>query len=180
MKNHTMKLAFSGMITALSTVVLFLTNLVPAASYSLPALAGALMVVAVIEIGESWAWAAYIAASLLSLLVVADKEASLIFILLFGYYPILKARFERIKTRPLVWAAKFALFNVAVIAEFFLTIHLLGVPEESYSLFGVYLPWVFLLMGNLIFLLYDYCVSCMVVVYCQRMHKMVHKWLHLK
>lgn len=122
----------------------------------------------------------FVASSLLSFLVVADKEAVAMFVLFFGYYPILKAYFEQFSRRFLTWLAKYLLFNVAMIVEFILSIHLLGVPEESFTVFGVYLPWVFLLIGNVAFLLYDYCLSCLVVVYCQRMHKNVQRWLHLK
>ncbi len=180
MKNNTMKLALSGMLTALGTALMFMTNLVPVAAYTLPAVAGALLVVAVVEMGEGWAWSAFIASSLLSILVVADKEAVAMFVLFFGYYPILKARFEQIQKRALCWLAKFALFNAAIILEFFLSIRLLGVPEESFTIFGIYLPWVFLLLGNVSFLFYDYCLSCMVVIYFQRMHKSVQRWLRLK
>ena len=180
MKNHTMKLAFSGMLVALSTALMFLTNLFPVASYTLPAIAGALWILSVIELGKGWAWPSFVASSLLSFLVVADKEAVAMFVLFFGYYPIQKAYFEQFSRRFLTWLAKYLLFNVAMIVEFILSIHLLGVPEESFTVFGVYLPWVFLLIGNVAFLLYDYCLSCLVVVYCQRMHKNVQRWLHLK
>ena len=175
-----MKLAFSGMLVALSTALMFLTNLFPVASYTLPAIAGALWILSVIELGKGWAWPSFVASSLLSFLVVADKEAVAMFVLFFGYYPILKAYFEQFSRRFLTWLAKYLLFNVAMIVEFVLSIHLLGVPEESFTVFGVYLPWVFLLIGNVAFLLYDYCLSCLVVDYCQRMHKNVQRWLHLK
>ena len=111
-----------------------------------------------IELGKGWAWPSFVASSLLSFLVVADKEAVAMFVLFFGYYPILKAYFEQFSRRFLTWLAKYLLFNVAMIVEFILSIHLLGVPEESFTVFGVYLPWVFLLIGNVAFLLYDYCL----------------------
>lgn len=180
MRNNTIKLAFSSMLAALSTALMFMTNLFPAASYTLPAIAGALMMLTVIELGKRWAWPSFVVSAVLSFLVVADKEAVAIFVLFFGYYPILKANFEQLPKRLFRRLAKFLLFNVAMVVEFFLSIHLLGVPEESFTVFGVYLPWVFLLVGNVAFLLYDYCLSCLVIVYCQRMHKNVQRWLRLK
>lgn len=180
MKNQTMKLAFGGMMTALCTALMFLTNLIPIASYTLPALAGALTAIVVIELRPAWAWPVFAAASLLSLLIVADKEAVALFVLFFGYYPILKAQLEQVRKRAVCRLLKFAVFNVAMIAEFFLSVSLLGVPKESFTVFGVYLPWVFLLVANVAFLLYDYCLSCMVVLYCQRIHKTVQRWLRLK
>ena len=138
-----MKLAFSGMLVALSTALMFLTNLFPVASYTLPAIAGALWILSVIELGEGMGVAVVCGFIFAVVLVVADKEAVAMFVLFFGYYPILKAYFEQFSRRFLTWLAKYLLFNVAMIVEFILSIHLLGVPEESFTVFGVYLPWVF-------------------------------------
>ena len=52
------------------------------------------LIVAVIEIGgENGAWMIYAAVAVLSLLFAADKEAALLFVLFFGYYPVLKIFF---------------------------------------------------------------------------------------
>lgn len=180
LKNNSMKLALCGMLTALATTGMFLTNLIPIASYTLPAIGGALTVIAVLEIGKSWAWSVYIASSLLSVLVVVDKEAVAMFVLFFGYYPIIKANLEQMKKKYLGWLAKLAVFNLSMILEFWLALHLLGVPAESFTLFGLYLPWVFLLVGNIAFFLYDYCISCGIFVYWKRLHPFIRKWLRLK
>ena len=83
MRNNTIKLAFSSMLAALSTALMFMTNLFPAASYTLPAIAGALMMLTVIELGKRWAWPSFVVSAVLSFLVVADKEAVAIFVLFF-------------------------------------------------------------------------------------------------
>ena len=67
-----------------------------------------------------------------------------------------------------------------MIAGFLISIKILGVPEESFTVFGVYLPWVFLLAGNLVFPVYDYAVSGLVVMYYRRFHKQMEKWIKLK
>lgn len=73
---------------------MFLTGLIPIGTYALPAIAGVLLIVAVIEIGAKWAWMIYAAVAVLSLLFAADKEAALLFVLFFGYYPVLKSFFR--------------------------------------------------------------------------------------
>lgn len=55
MKN-TYKIALGGMITALSVLLMFLTGLFPMATYALPAIAGVLLISAVIEIGSGYAF----------------------------------------------------------------------------------------------------------------------------
>lgn len=174
------RVAFSGIITAFCTVLMFLTGLIPIATYALPALSGALLIVVVIEIGPSWAWSVYIAASALCLLISGDKEAALLFILFFGYYPILKAAIEKIHNKYCSYLLKFAVFNCSMISVFFLSIKVLGVPVDSFTVFGVNMPWIFLIAGNFVFVLYDYSLSTLVVTYYQRFHKLVSKWLKVK
>lgn len=158
-------------------MTMFLTGLISIGTYALPAFSGILLIVIVIELGAGWAWPVYIASSVLSLLIAGDKEAAMLFVVFFGYYPILKAYLEKIRHKIVSWLLKFSVFNAAMVLAFFLSIRLLGVPEDSFTVFGIYLPWVFLLAGNLVFAVYDYAISTLVVLYFQRFHRFVVKWL---
>ena len=170
------KIALGGLLTALGVVLMFLTGLIPIGTYALPAIAGVLLIVAVIEIGAKWAWMIYAAVAVLSLLFAADKEAALLFVLFFGYYPVLKSFLERISNKVLSWISKFAVFNVAV-ACFFLAVNFLQLPEDSFTVFGIYLPWVFLILGNAVFLIYDIALSGLVATYVEKLHHRVTKTL---
>lgn len=174
------RVAFCSIITAFCTMLMFLTGLIPVATYALPALSGVLLIVVVIELGASWAWPVYFATSALSLLLAGDKEAAMLFILFFGYYPILKSAFEKMKNRYLSYLLKFLVFNSTMIAAFFLSIKVLGVPADIFTVFGVYLPWAILIFGNFVFLIYDYAISNLVATYYSRFHKLVSKWLKVK
>ena len=171
------KIALGGLLTALGVVLMFLTGLIPIGTYALPAIAGVLLIVAVIEIGAKWAWMIYAAVAVLSLLFAADKEAALLFVLFFGYYPVLKSFLERISNKVLSWISKFAVFNVAVVACFFLAVNFLQLPEDSFTVFGIYLPWVFLIVGNAVFLIYDIALSGLVATYVEKLHHRVTKTL---
>ena len=178
--NQSGKVALGGIITALSTVAMFLTGLLaPVGTYALPAIAGVILIVIVIEIGARWAWMVYGAVSILSLLLAADKEAVLLFILFFGYYPILKANIERLRTKAIQWVIKMGVFNVAVILSFWIAMTVLQVPQDAFTIFGVYLPWVFLLAGNVVFVIYDYALTGVISMYVYQFHKVVKKMLHL-
>ena len=158
-------------------MTMFLTGLISIGTYALPAFSGILLIVIVVELGAGWAWPVYIASSVLSLLIAGDKEAAMLFVVCFGYYPILKAYLEKIRHKIVSWLLKFSVFNAAMVLAFFLSIRLLGVPEDSFTVFGINLPWVFLLAGNLVFAVYDYAISTLVVLYFQRFHRFVAKWL---
>ncbi len=178
--NKSIRVAFCGILTALCTILMFLTGLISVGTYALPALSGILLVAVVIELGTAWAWPVYIAVSVLSLILAADKEAAVLYILFFGYYPIIKALLEKTGKKFWILVLKFIIFNVSIIACYFLSIKVLGVPAESFTFRGIYLPWVFLLVGNIAFILYDYAVSAIVVTYYQRFHPAVSRLLRLK
>ena len=105
------QVAAGGIASSLCLLLMFLTGIFPFATYALPAMAGSLLVVVVLELNRATAVMVYISVSLLSLFIAPDKEAALIFIFFFGYYPILKGLIEQIRIRPLELAIKYALFN---------------------------------------------------------------------
>ena len=69
------------------------------ATFALPALAGLLMIMIVIEMGARWAWPTFAVVAILSVFFVPDKQAALLYVIFFGYYPILKALIERLKNK---------------------------------------------------------------------------------
>ncbi len=166
----TLKVTLGGTVGALSVVLMFLCSLIPFGTFAFPMLAGMLLVVIVIECGYPWAFSVYGAVSVLSFLLVSDKEAALFYAVFLGYYPIIKSLIERVRSRALQIVIKLCVFNAAMIAAFYIGTSLLSVPRESYTLFGVYLPWLFLLLANAVFLLYDLCISRLAVIYLRRFH----------
>ena len=159
------KMALGGIFSALAVVSMLISYLVPTATYACPALAGVMLIPVVIEVGKGWAICAYAAVSLLSFLLLADKEMALCFTAFFGFYPILKAVLERYLSKLLCWASKIAVFSMCMTGVFFLSIYVLGIPRESFTLFGVYLPWVFLVIGIAIFVVYDIALSRVIGAY---------------
>ncbi|MBQ3416655.1 MAG: hypothetical protein IJH32_02350 [Ruminococcus sp.] len=170
-----LKISIGGIIAALSIVLMFLTSIVPFGTYAFPMISGILLCVIVIEINYPWAFATWFAVSVLSLLILTDKEAALYYAAFFGFYPIIKSFIERLRFKALQYLIKYVIFNVCMIAAFFIGIFLLSVPKESFYLFGFYLPWVFLIAGNLFFILYDICVTRLVTIYLIKWHKKIRK-----
>ena len=63
---QTVRVACCGVMTGLGIVILLLSAVVPVATYALPALAGLLGIVLVIEAGIGWAVPMYVATSLVA------------------------------------------------------------------------------------------------------------------
>ena len=162
----TFKIAYCAIIAAISTVLMIITSFIPIGTYALPIFAGALLVSIVVEYDCKWAFGTYAVVSVLSAFLAGDKEAVVFFIALFGYYPVLKNIFERrISNKVLQWVLKLAVFNAAAVAAFFFTSFVLGISSEEYTVFGLYVPYLFLIFGNIIFLFYDKALSIIVVFY---------------
>lgn len=174
------KTALCGVVTALSVVCMMLTSFVPIATYSCAMLAGLCVIIVVIELNPKWAFCVYIAVSLLSALIVTDKEAVVYYVVIFGYYPILKLLIEKKKSYAVQWILKLITFNAAAVVGFLFTVYVLGVPKESFSVGGMYLPWVFLLMGNVIFVLYDIAINGLVAVYIKKFRRYFKKYLNIR
>lgn len=155
MRNEKVKLtAVCGFAAALSVVLMLFTTVLPVLMYVLPIVSG-LIVLFVSEIFcKKWALGVYFATALLSLLTLTDKEAALTYTLFFGYYPILRACFEKLNTLLSV-ALKFLLFNSAAILIGWLGVALFGASGEEYEEFGRWTIPILLIMANVVFILYD-------------------------
>ena len=173
-KSKTFSLAFSSVIAALSLVFMFITTFIPVGTYALPCVAGALLAAVVLESGYLSASLVYIVVSVLSFFFVADKEAVLYYVAFLGFYPILKGLFERIKVGLLQYILKFAVFNICIVAAFCIGLFVLSIPKESFELFGMYLPWVFLMLGNIVFIVYDFCLTRLITTYADIWRKRIN------
>lgn len=171
------KLALSGLLTALSLVVMLLT-VFQSAVYALPALAGVILLPATLENGPKWGAATYASAALLSLLLTPSLEAKCLFITFFGYYPLVKTVLERRCPAFLAWILKLALFNGTMIGSYALLIHVFGLSTDSFTLFGISFMWGFLLVGNGVFWLFDRAVSGLIQLYFLRLHPVLSHLFH--
>ncbi len=169
-RKQTKAVAFGGVISALSIVVMLLTGLFPTAEYALPAIAGVLLVAVVIEYGCKQAMICYIAVAVISLLLVPNKEPAVLFTAFFGYYPILKSRLEQLRFRWVEWLLKMVLLNGGVIFSYLALITLFGMKQvlSEISAFGGWGVAAFLLAANLVFVVFDLALGRVIALYITR------------
>ena len=172
---NTSKITFCALMAALSVAFMLLAYF-PYFTYAVPALAGVVGLVVLIEVGGKWTWLTYIVSAVLCV-IFAETEAKFMYVLLFGYYPILKAYIEKINNRLIQYLIKFALFNSAVISVLFITIKVLGMPFDNFGGFGIFGSALFLILANITFYLYDIVLVRVAMVYLKRIHPLVKKVL---
>ncbi|MGI6269331.1 MAG: hypothetical protein ACOYKJ_02150 [Candidatus Howiella sp.] len=168
MKRNTGKVALCGVLSALSVAIMLFSYL-PSMTYAVPAVAGMVFIILVVETDYKWAFTAFGATSVLVLLL-AEPEAKLMFVAFFGYYPILKGIIEKLRRPAFEYGLKFLIFNVVMVAAYLLIIFVFQTPVESMGDFGKYSLWVLWGLGNLTFFVYDFAVTCIVSVYVKRLH----------
>lgn len=173
-KNVSFNVALGGVSAAAALVMMLATAVFPMLDFALPAAAGALMAVIVIEINKKWAFLTYVAISVLSIIIVPSKEVGLLFAMFMGYYPIVKAIFEKAKTKALQWGVKLLCFNVAVVAYYFVTVKIFTDTElmEEAGEMGKFGLLILLAVANVVFVIYDIALT--------RLISMYYNWLRKK
>lgn len=149
-------LALCGVLAGLGAALMLLGGLLGSATYCAPLLASLVLIPVQEECGGKAAWGVFAATALLSLLLCADKEAALIFLVL-GYYPVIKFRLDAVRPGIFSRLCKLALFNAAIAAVYALL--LLALTSEALfaelSAMNGGLLAALLLGGNAVFWLYD-------------------------
>ncbi|MBR2353994.1 MAG: hypothetical protein IKA76_05790, partial [Clostridia bacterium] len=132
-------------------------------------IASLLCVFAVIEYGGGAPWMVFATTSLLSLLLLSHNRApAMMYLLFFGYYPIIKEKLEK-KPRLVAWILKEVIFNVALIVLLLLT-HLFLFPAATLGSMLYY--YVFLaLAAEVIFPVYDVALTRLITLYLFRLRK---------
>ena len=136
----------------------------PYLTYAIPALAGLFVMITVIETNIKWAVGTYVA-SAFPVFLWAEKESMILYIMFFGYYPIIKALTEKLRKPVLEWIIKIAVFNVAVVAAYLIFSKAIGFSLEEFEIIGKYGVYIFLGFANVVFVLYDIAVTRMSMFY---------------
>jgi len=170
--------ALSGVLCGLALAIMLSTLLFPSMTYSMPMLAGGLLVIPCIEFGAGAALTAYAAVSILSFILPVDKEASLMFVLLFGLYPILKKFFEQIRPRFLELLVKLLYFNAAAVGAAAAAWLIFRIPIDDGTL-GKWAVPILLGAGNVLFIIYDYTLTLCVTLYLRRLQPVFRKIFQL-
>ncbi len=173
MKKLSFQIAFGGISAALCIIMMFSVGLFPILVYVFPMLSSLLIFAVNYECGVKTAAASYISVSLLSLILSPDKESALLFLFFFGCYPILSGYIDQLKSGAVRWLVRFAFFNAAVALSYFLLAKLFVAVELDE--FGKYTVPVFLVLANLIFVLYDRMLRSIEVIYVRKIRKKLFK-----
>ena len=174
MKNSKV-IAYSGVATALSVVMLFLGSIFWALGYTMPLVASLVMIILLDSISQKSALLTFISTSIISFILLNDKECVLLYILFFGYYPLIRDKINDIKPKFLSYLLKFITFNAAMVLTQVLCVYVFGIPfDDMLGKWGIVL---FVLCLNLVFVVFDKLYTLLLKLYRIKLKKKVEKYI---
>lgn len=167
MRRNTKNMVFAAVAAALSVVLMFLSSTFPNMSLSILAACGIISAIALSECGYKFTFLQYLAVSIISAVFVPDKSCVVLYVLLFGHYPMLKTLIERVGKAYLRWIVKLALANLLAFAALYVTLTFLSTFGKFILMGGKY----FFLFYNIAVVLYDIFIGkCMFFYRTKRFH----------
>ncbi len=154
------------MLAALGVILLYVGSIVQVADISMAVLASLLCVFAVIEYGTSAPWLVFGVTAVLSLVLLPQKSPAVVYTLFFGFYPILKERFEKYdRVRCIIF--KELVFNLAlaviIVTMKFLFLEFADIPFMLYV--------IAIALCEVVFLVYDFALTRLISLYVYKLRK---------
>ncbi len=163
-----------GLTTALSVALLFLGGVSYILSYTVPMIVGIFNIILKQTFGKTSAWITFVSTSLISLMLVSDKECAMMYIFCFGYYPIIQEDINKIKYRGLRVFTKLFIFNLLVALAQLILVYVFCIPFLEDGDSKVFIL-IFALMMNIIFFFYDIILVRVLFLYKHKFEKHIKR-----
>jgi len=154
----------SGLLVALTIVILFATSIVPISTLSILTVASCLIPISIIRTSIKNALLVYIASSILSFFLVPTNIA-IYYTLFFGIYGIIKYFIEKFKNIFIELIIKLIAFNLLLGIGYLITKSFLGIISPKFSF------WILWIIAQGAFLVYDYALTLAISFFLNRFHK---------
>lgn len=158
-------IAESGLLVALTVVVLYATSLFSISTLSLLTIASCLIPISIIRTSIKNTILVYIASSILSFILIPKINIAIYYTLFFGIYGIVKYFIEKTRKMILEILLKLISFNILLGITYLITKSFLSVIYPSISL------WLLLIAAQVVFLIYDYALTLAISFFLRRFNK---------
>ena len=157
-------IAESGLLVALTIVILFSTSILPISTLSILTVASCLIPISIIRTSIKNALLVYIASSILGFFLIPTNIA-IYYTLFFGIYGIIKYFIEKFRNIFIELIIKLIAFNLLLGIAYFITKSFLGIISPEFSL------WILWIIAQGAFLVYDYALTLAISFFLNRFHK---------
>ncbi len=154
--NRTRKIAYGGIAAALTSAMLVLTGNLPMGGYVCAVLAGIVNLCFSCKIGRLYTWLSFAASGIIACLLCTDRSGVLLYLLLTGYYPMLRTAIQghwfRVVLKALTAVGSGSIY-------LFLCVGILGMAEALLQQYGQMIPAVLMIGYGLAFIAFDYMLG---------------------
>lgn len=158
------KIAYTGILLALNIIILLLVNIIPMNTLFLMGIASLLISIVILEYGVKLGFVFYIASSILSFILLANKTQWILYVFTFGVYGLVKYFIERDRSFYIEIGLKLCFANMVMLAVCFILKSIVVIPINIYTIL-VFQP---------IFLVYDYIYTLFIEYYEEKLRKMIN------
>ena len=166
-KRRAFCVALGGIFTALGVVIMYAGSLIEVLDLTAAVIASLLCIVTVIDLGKRWAWVVYAATSVLATVLLPNKFPAIMYLLFFGFYPIIKEKLEKLSNKIVQWALKELIFNVCLILLMVIGSYVLMIDMKAWFTMEV----IFFLLANGTFVMYDIALTRIISLYVFKLRK---------
>ena len=159
-------ITIGGISVALSVVILYLTTIIPINTVALLTLASAIIPIVIIRSDFKTAILVYMSSSILSFFILPINY-TILYTLIFGIYGLVKFFIEKINRIFIEILLKIAFFNIVLIICYILIKTLLVDLGLSLA------PWLFFIIAQIGFLVYDYALTLIITLYLNKIHNKI-------
>ena len=164
-------MTLSAVTTALGVVFMLIGAVFEPIDLAVSCLSSLLVVFVYIEIGSPYTWLVWLTTSLLTALVYPASGMWVMYLMLFGLYPMIKAYIER-SPRAFWWPLKLVFYSISATALGCTLSFILGIPVLEGDLFGLPalgVAVVLLFLGAVAFVMYDVFITAGVRMYFKKL-----------
>ena len=172
-------MALGGVLVALTSIILYMTSVIPTSTLTILTIASALIPICIIRSNVKTAIFVYFASSLISFFLV-KINTSLLYFIFFGVFGIIKFLIERLRNGMVEMILKLIFFNISFFIGFIVMQNVLGLniiaglKEVIFNVFNIsskniatILLW---LIAQPVFLIYDYAMTLIITFYMEKIH----------
>ncbi|MGI6778322.1 MAG: hypothetical protein ACOX7R_10015 [Acetivibrionales bacterium] len=162
------RVALSGILLALTVIMLFLASTLPTSRLSFYALSSFFVSFIIIEFGAKYGFFFYFAALILALAVIPDKIGLIPFAIFFGIYGLVKFYIEKLNRIIVEYILKVVFFNIC------LAIGIIFIKEFFLGSISIKVPlWAIIAALEIAFIVYDCVYSLIIQYYKSRIRKSI-------
>ena len=166
MKRHSAaaKITYPAILGALSLIFVYVGAVAPSGNWGFVALAGLFPAAVVISFGLKSGFLCWAGVSVLAFVLLPGKFCAMLYVVLFGLYPMLKSLIEGLRIKVLGYVLKLVFFNAAFTVLY--TVMRIAVLDSLPDILET--GWIIYLVGNAVFLVYDFGFSKLIAFYIAR------------